>query len=150
MEDILDQELVFLNDFEYDEAAKKWMAWSFFKRFLEGGELTVAGPKNRGGNAIFKSDAPVIMTAPQEVQLWRGKHLDISEVEQMRNRIKYINLSYQFTEEERREVDPCGHCGARFYLEGLTASAALPQDGAHKSVKGESAVSVPPFGSSRR
>ena len=57
LEDILDKELVFLNDFEYDEAAKKWMAWSFFKRFLEGGELTVARPKNRGGNAIFKSDA---------------------------------------------------------------------------------------------
>ena len=112
MEDILNKELVFLNDFEYDEAAKKWMAWSFFKRFLEGGELTVARPKNRGGNAIFKSDAPVIMTAPQEVQLWRGKHLNISEVEQIRNRIKYITLSHQFTEEERREVDPCGHCGA--------------------------------------
>ena len=106
-------------------------------------------PKNRGGNAIFKSDAPV-MTAPQEVQSWRGKCLDISEVEQMRNRIKYITLCYQFTEVERHEVDPCGHCGARFYLEGLTASAALPQDGAHKSVKRESAVSVPPFRSSRR
>ena len=77
------------------------------------------------------------MTAPQEVQLWRGRHLDISEVEQMRNRIKYITLCYQFTEVERHEVDPCGHCGARFDLEGLTASAALPRDGAHKSVERE-------------
>ena len=46
----------------------------------------------------------------------------------MRNRVKFITLSYQFTEEERREVDPCSHCGDRFYVEGLTASAALPLD----------------------
>ena len=80
------------------------------------------------------------MTAPHEVQSWRGKHLDISEVEQMRNRIKYITLSYQFTEEERRVVDPCGHCGARFSIEGLTASAALPQDATHRPVKRERSV----------
>ena len=85
------------------------------------------------------------VTAPQEVQLWCGKHLDIAEVEQMRNRVKYITLSYQFTEEERREVDPRGHCGARFYLEGLTTSAALPLDATSRSVKRESAVPLPPF-----
>ena len=66
--------------------------------------------------------------SPQEVQLWRGRHHDISEVEQMCNRVKYITLSYQFTEEERREVDPCGHCGDKLYAKGLTASAALPLD----------------------
>ena len=37
-------------------------------------------------------------------------------------------------------MDPCGHCGATFYLEGLTASAALPQDAAHRSVKRERSV----------
>ena len=31
---------------------------------------------NRGGNAEFKSDAPVFMTAPQEVELYRGKCRD--------------------------------------------------------------------------
>ena len=75
------------------------------------------------------------MTAPQEVHLWRGKHLDISEVEQMRSRVKHITLSYQFTEEERREVDPCGHCGDRLYVKGLTASAALPLDATYRCFK---------------
>jgi hypothetical protein len=75
------------------------------------------------------------VTAPQEVQLWCGKHLDIAEVEQMRNRVKYITLSYQFTEEERREVDPCGHCGDRLYVKGLTASAALPLDATYRCFK---------------
>ena len=64
----------------------------------------------------------------------RGKHLDISEVEQMRSRVKYTTLSYQFMEEERREVDPCGHCGARLYLVGLAAAAALPLDATHRAV----------------
>ena len=53
----------------------------------------------------------------------------------MRNRVKYITLSYQFTEEERREVDPCGHCGDRLYVKGLTASAALPLDATYKRFK---------------
>ena len=73
--------------------------------------------------------------SPQEVQLWRGRHHGISEVEQMCNRVKYITLSYQFTEEERREVDPCGHCGDRLYVKGLTASAALPPDATYRSFK---------------
>ena len=65
----------------------------------------------------------------------RGKHLDISEVEQMRNRLKYISLSQLPAHgRERREVDPYGHCGARFYLDGLTAAAALPLDATHRSV----------------
>ena len=92
-----------MNDLEYDEAAKKWMPWGYFKRFLEGEEVMVASPKNRGGNVPFTSDAPVFMTAPQEVSLWRGKKLDEYETGQMRTRITYLRLSYTFSESERKE-----------------------------------------------
>ena len=54
LEELLDKEVVFLNDFEYDPAAKEWMPWSYLKNFLEGGAIKVARPKNRGGNVLFK------------------------------------------------------------------------------------------------
>ena len=47
LEDLLGKELVFLNDFEYNEAAKGWMDWQYFKNFLEGDSLPVAVFKNR-------------------------------------------------------------------------------------------------------
>ena len=117
---ILDKEIVFLNDFEYDDDAKKWCAWQYFKRFLEGEALTVACPKNRGGNQEFKSSAPVFITAPQEIALYRGKKKDAYETDQMDKRVKYIHLPYGIPQESLREVDPCAHCGARLYLEGST------------------------------
>jgi hypothetical protein len=67
LEDLLGKELVFLKDFEYDGDAKKWMTWAYLKRFLEGGDVPVARPNNRGGNVLFKNDAPVFLTALEEV-----------------------------------------------------------------------------------
>ena len=46
LQDLVGKELVFLIDFEYDDDAKKWMSWTYQKRFLEGGDVLVAGPKN--------------------------------------------------------------------------------------------------------
>ena len=42
-------------------------------------QVSVARPKNRGGNTSFDSDAPVFMTAPQEVALYCGKRRDEGE-----------------------------------------------------------------------
>jgi hypothetical protein len=128
LEELLGKELVFLNDFEYDDDAKKWCAWQYFKRFLEGGSLTVACPKNRGGNQPFTSDAPVFLTAPQEIALYRGKKRDDYETGQMEARVKYGYLYVPIAAERRKETDPCAHCGARVYLEGdgrPPAAAAL-------------------------
>ena len=44
LEDLLDKEVAFLNDFAYDAGAKDWMPWLYFKYFLEGGETKVARP----------------------------------------------------------------------------------------------------------
>ena len=113
LERLLGKELVFLNDFEYDDDAKKWMNWGYLKNFLEGMKVDVALPKNKGSNTEFKSDAPVFMTAPQEVSLYRGKQLDTHETRQMAARIKYVRLSHVYDGSDRKEAESCGHCGAR-------------------------------------
>ena len=123
LEELLGKELVFLNDFEYNEDAKKWCAWGYFKNFLEGCKLTVGVPKQKGSNQEFTSDAPVFMTAAQEVALYRGKKRDAYETEQMESRIKYLKLSHTFKEEDRVEAKECAKCGAQVYLEGRRAPA---------------------------
>ena len=122
LEDIVGSEIAFYNDFEYDEDAKKWLPWQYFKTYLEGGSVKVAKPKNRGGNVAWDSTAPVFMTAPQEVALWRGKTIDRGETKQMQNRIKYIYARHEFQEVDRVECLPCGLCGAQIYLEGHTTA----------------------------
>lgn len=123
LEELLGKELVFLNDFEYDEDAKKWCSWGYLKRFLEGGSLPVAVPKQKGSNQNFTSDAPVFMTAAQEVALYRGKKRDAYETEQMASRVKYCKLSHTFEKEDRVEAEECAKCGARVYLEGRVPPA---------------------------
>jgi ABC-type iron transport system FetAB ATPase subunit len=93
-EDLVGKLLVFLIDLQYDDDATKWMSWAYLKRFLEGGDVPVVGPKNCGGNVLVKSDAPVFLTAPQEVALWRGKRVGEFETEQMRFGITYLRLHY--------------------------------------------------------
>jgi hypothetical protein len=130
LEDLLGSEVVFLNDFEYDADAPKWMPWSYLKNFLEGAAVKVAVPKNRGGNQLFKGTAPVFLTAPAEVVLKRYNKEVTTETEQMRKRIKYLTLTHQIPEEQRKEVlAVCPHCTARLYLEGkelLDNPAAQP------------------------
>ena len=119
-------QIVFLNDFEFDDSAKKWAPWQYSKNIIEGEFVEVARPKNRGGDAQFSSDAPVFMTAPQEVALYHGKKRDDYETAQMSNRIDYIRFTHEFKKNPNvPEVKPCGHCGARVYLEGFS-SASTP------------------------
>ena len=96
----------------------------YFKRFHEGGAVPVARPQNRGGNVIFESDAPVFMTAAQEVSLWRGRRLDQYETAQASVRIKYYHLTHTYAEADRVDCPPCGHCGARVWLEPLVENAS--------------------------
>ena len=127
LEDLIGSEVVFLNDFEYDTGAKDWMPWSYFKNFLEGGSVKVARPKNRGGNVKWSGSAPVFMTAPREVTLVRRGAEVMEETRQMRKRICYMEMHYCIPDEQRQEVlQPCGHCSARLYLEGLPDLGASP------------------------
>ena len=119
LEDLLGTEVVFLNDFEYDVAAKEWMPWAYFKDFLEGSSVKVAVPKTRGGNQVFKGSAPVFLTAPEEVTLKKQGREVRSETLQMQKRICYFNLSWEIPAERRQEiVQMCFQCAARLYLEG--------------------------------
>ena len=138
--------------------------WQYLKNFLEGDSIPVARPKNRGGDTDFKSDAPVFLTAPQEVSLYRGKKRDENETGQMRTRIKCVTLRHTFGEQFRVEAGPCGPCGAKVYLEGCGgavpgaasssdggghANAMLASGAAHlpvlsPSLSAEAAASLPP------
>ena len=112
LEDPVGKEPDFLNDFGYDDDAKKWMYWAYLKRFLAGGDVPVARPTNRGGNVSVKNDAP------QDVSLWRRKRVGEFETEQMRCRIPYLRLHYAYLGAERKEVEPCGQCSTPLHLEG--------------------------------
>ena len=71
LEKIIGKEIVFLNDFEYDDDAKRWLAWSYLKNMMEGEKLDVARPKNRGaGNLEWTDTSPIFITAPQRVTQW--------------------------------------------------------------------------------
>ena len=127
LEDLLEAEIVFLNDFEYDSTAPSWMPWSYFKDFLEGSKVKVAIPKNKGGgNQMFKGTAPVFLTCAQEVVLKKdGKEVE-KETTQMQKRIKYLHLPHAIPEDKRKEVlRVCGQCSAKLFLEGKTRPATL-------------------------
>ena len=123
------------------------MPWQYLKDFLEGMEVKVARPKNRGGNTVFEDTAPVFMTAPQEVSLKRQGKVDLGETSQMRTRIKYLTLHVEIPEHKRQEsLKPCGHCTAKLYLEGrqvLDAPAA-----AHLALAALPLPVLPPPGAS--
>ena len=122
LEELLGKEAVFLNDFEFDTAAKSWMTWQYFKDFLEGGAVTVACPKTRGSNKVFEGDAPVFLTAPKEITFYRYGQEVKHETKQMRKRICYLEMTHEILEEEYQEVKKvCGHCSAKLYLEGRVA-----------------------------
>lgn len=130
LEALLEKEFVFLNDFEFNAAAAQWMDWSYFKDFLEGGEVAVGRPKNRGGDVMWDGTAPVLMTAPDKIRLFRDKMEDKYETDQMDRRVRYFFCTYTAPPEERKEIlKHCAHCTARLYLEGrqtLDAPAAEP------------------------
>jgi hypothetical protein len=136
LEDLVGKEPVFLNDIGYDDDAKKWMYWAYLERFLEGGDVPVARPKNRGWNVSVKNDAP------QDVSLCRRKRVGEFETEQMRCRITYLKLHYAYLGAERKEVETCGQCGARLYLEGRLEDFTLPTTRARQANSERSAVAV--------
>ena len=128
LEDLEGKELVLLNDFTYDEAARSWMSWPYLKNFLEGGSIPIGKSKSGGGrNTVFTGSAPVLMTAPAEVKLFKRGAEVVHESTQMEKRINYVRMEYAIPEAERQEVlRHCGHCTARLYLEGRAFLAARP------------------------
>lgn len=128
LEELEGKELLYINDFTYDDAARAWMSWGYLKNFLEGGEIPIGKSKCGGGrNTTFSGTAPVLMTAPEEVKLYkRGVEVQ-SETVQMEKRIHYVRLHHSIPEAERKEIlRHCGHCTARLYLEGRAQLEAAP------------------------
>ena len=125
LEMILDKEVIYLNDFTWDE---RWLKWQFLKTFLEGDAIQVGLPKNRGGNVVFKRDSPVIGSCCAPVQLFnkggKAMSLNVSETQQMQSRITYLIMQQPVPAESLVECPACAHCAATLYLEGL--SSPLP------------------------
>ena len=121
LETILDKELVYLNDFTWDET---WMKWAYLKRFLEGECITVVRAKNRGGNVEFDKKIPIVGSLYAPIQLFvraGGKNhftLHGSETSQMNSRMQYMGMSTTLEEDEVVPCSPCEACGAALYLEG--------------------------------
>ena len=63
----------------------------------------------------------------------------------MRTRIKYLRLRHTIPEEARKEVKPCGVCGARLYLEGKSGvldHSAVPVHGPNENTNTSSSSST--------
>ena len=119
LEDLLDAELMFLNDFEWDP---KRMAWSYFKDFLEGSRVQVARPKNRGGNQAFDRVIPVVGTCASPIQyvVRDGRRVVVHEGEtmQMESRVTYVRLPVGLAAGAVVECPPCPCCAAELYISG--------------------------------
>ena len=118
LEAILDAEVMFLNDFEWDPK-ESWMRWSYFKDFLEGSKISVGRPKNRGGNVFFDKDIPVVGTCPVPVQyvVHDGRRFAVhdGETSQMNSRLTYVSIGASMDEEKVAECPPCCRCVAELY-----------------------------------
>ena len=45
------------------------------------------------------------------------------------NQHRYFTLTHTYAEEDRQEANPCAHCGARVYLEGMFPAPVVPANG---------------------
>ena len=104
----------------------RWVKWAYLKTFLEGESLTVARPKNKGGNVEFEKDIPVIGSCPAPVQLFMrcgpGWSLHQSETAQMESRIKYLSVTQSLPQDGVIECAACVKCAAALYLQGEPAN----------------------------
>jgi hypothetical protein len=123
LETVLDKEIMYLNDFEW-EPKESWMRWAYFKNFLEGHTVEVARPKNRGGNVTLKKDLLVLGTCGKRIELFlQDKSNRIvphdKENRQMESRMHYILMPQEIDEDAIvHGVKPCARCGAELYLTG--------------------------------
>ena len=128
LEAMLGKELCFLNDFEWD-ASERWCRWAHFKNFLEGLELPIGRPKNRGGDTELKSSMPVVGTACVPIVLYarqgRAMVVNASETAQMDVRVRYLRFAHQIPDDRLvHNVKACSHCASRLYLEGRPVGPA--------------------------
>ena len=81
--------------------------------------MTVARPKNRGGDVVFSKDVPVLGTAasPAEYVVGNGRQtaVDEGETQQMNSRIVYFHLGSSLATGAVVECPPCLCCAARLY-----------------------------------
>lgn len=129
LETLIAKELVYLNDFTWDE---KWLGWAYLKTFMEGDHVSVARPKNRGGNVEFTRDSPIIGTCCAPIQLFarvHGNHFALhqAETDQMDARATYLRMDVPMPADAIVKCNACTKCAAVLYLEGGVSEAVPAQ-----------------------
>lgn len=131
LETLLDKQVMFLNDFSWDHN-EKWCSWAYFKCLLEGGEIPVGRPKNKGADVVYRASCPILGTCASPIQLLskqlggRGALVvDTKETQQMHNRINYLRLTVPIPEASLVECSPCAVCAATLYLQGQVQGVPL-------------------------
>ena len=116
--DILDNEVIFLNDFRW---SKDVISWDDLLRLFACESVTFARPKNQyKTNAILtpNNSIPIFATGMDKIT-YKGPYnlTDKLEDAQMNIRIKYFEFFNQVPENKvKRQVKPCARCFSEFIL----------------------------------
>jgi len=124
----VEKELIFLNDFEFDEATEKqFLSWGYLKNLMEENiSIPVAQPKNAGANIDWEEDTPILGTAPQKIELHRKGKKIVKECTQMDNRVSYFEATYVIPKEDLRDCKLCPACTGRVWMEGAPGATIRP------------------------
>ena len=124
------------------------------------GSLTIARPGSDGTTAIeWDGDAPFFASCRFPITVFHAPGVrNEAECTQGDRRITYMNFTTEVPEEIReRKMKPCGHCGAKLYLEGKdgggdaaasAAQAARPEEGSRPEQGRERTGATPAPGTS--
>ncbi|EER02273.1 hypothetical protein Pmar_PMAR006595 [Perkinsus marinus ATCC 50983] len=109
-----DVELFILDDFHYC-GRQIGFSLSDALPFFEGKkEITLPLPKNGSKcDALYKNDAPVIITVPARFQCW---DLTPDDNDMLNQRFKWIYLTNPIDISSRKDLPVCGSCCARVIL----------------------------------
>ena len=126
------------------------------------GSLTIARPGSDGTTAIeWDGDAPFFASCRFPITVFHAPGVrNEAECTQGERRITYLNFTTEVPEEIReRKMKPCGHCGAKLYLEGKdgggdaaasAAQAPRPEEGTRPEQERERTGATPAPATSSR
>ena len=110
-------ECIFLNDFRW---SSELIAWKELLLLLEGQKVHLPSPKNHYATDIcIEHDIPIFATGKSRITyVGRYQSTDERETEMMSVRWKVFDFTYQISENEQKNVPPCGKCFAKLVFLG--------------------------------
>lgn len=110
-------EIILLQDFRWDSET---IAWKCLLLLLEGETVKLPAPKNHfARDVVISGDVPIFATSKDRIKyLGPNNALDEREDKMMDCRWKVFHFTYEFPEEEQKQIKPCGRCFAELALTG--------------------------------